>query len=151
MTGPLEAVAQAIADVLSEHEPVWAASIDMLVRCDCGHGHDIAGYDYDGHNAHVATEIAAALELREETREWENFPDGLEIDILTSTGLGHADCNKCNISEFGCYADLVKWSHNHAKEKHGWKGSTFERRWVSSWTSSGPTTSRQQPRPCTSG
>lgn len=50
-----------IAETAENHEPVWAESVDMLVRCTCGHGHDIAGYDRDAHNAHLSTAILAAL------------------------------------------------------------------------------------------
>jgi hypothetical protein len=118
MTGPLEAVAQAITGV--EIDPI-----------DTDGGYAIP----ESEAYRLAALVVAALELREETREQENFPYGLEIGISCYAGQGHADCNKCNVGEYGCYADLVKWSHNHAKEKHSWTGSTFEHRWVSSWTS----------------
>ncbi|UVK60627.1 hypothetical protein SEA_PETERSON_79 [Mycobacterium phage Peterson] len=61
-----------LTEAQSEHRPVWAERIGMLVMCKCGHGRDIAGYDEDSHEAHVADAIAslpgvAVIQLPEAT------------------------------------------------------------------------------------
>lgn len=135
-------VVDRIAAVQEKHADWWGWSGWAKAHarsCGCGEWFDAdpsAQFSRASYSAHVAGEVAKALQLEEERREdVKKIPEGLDIVVEGRTGTSvRGWCNQCDYGTGGYVSprEAWDWAYAHAETQHGYTPAR-ESRLVSPW------------------